>query len=532
MDFNITLREILATSHFKDIAKVLVGSESLDRKVNWVHILEIRDDITKCVNGNELVLTTGIGFENTDIALEFVRQLIEKNVAGLCIETVYYYKVVPQVVIDFAKDNDFPLIILTKATRFIDITRDINTTIISNSTKVFQHADYFEHQLKFLSVNQSLLDSLLYTAKYLNLHIAYFPYNGHPYFSDIKIGAIIQKRIKMYQEEIKEDRIFFKENFIAKNIKVIGKPWGILAFYSNDRDLSQFDILILDRLSDKLEHDIMKEMVKKEESFKKDHNWIKQWLLGQLRDSEILAHLEKKGILYRNMEAQVFLLDIYPCDSSFHLEEFSLYEDFVLHTNAIVREIFEDVGLSLLGCIEENIFIYVLLAPKNMENIWSQIENAIEVLRGLQNRYIDYSKAHFALGKIVEKSEDLRISYDTARTSMDILKRQHKNTAFFDRLYIDRVLYELDKGNILADFICDHLGDLIRPENRELLHTLQVFFECNCSKQKTAENLYVVRQTLYFRLQKIGDILGSDFDTGEKRFALEFSIHAYLYSNR
>ncbi len=162
-------------------------------------------------------------------------QLIEQNVAGLCIEAVYYYKEIPQAMIDLAAEHDFPLMILTKAVRFIDITRDINTMIISNSTKVFQHVDYYEHQLKFLSLKDGIPEGLQYTAKYLNLHIAYIPNNGHPYFTDPKMGKIMERWVKQYKSEIKEDRIFFKENFMTKILKVVGKPWGYLAFYSNDR---------------------------------------------------------------------------------------------------------------------------------------------------------------------------------------------------------------------------------------------------------------------------------------------------------
>ncbi len=202
----------------------------------------------------------------------------------------------------------------------------------------------------------------------------------------------------------------------------------------------------MDRLADKLEHDIMQDMLKKEEDFKKDNTWIKDWLEGKLRESEIFHHLEKKGIPYRNIDAQIFLVDIYPCESNLHLGEYRLYKDFLLHTNAIVRRIFEDVGISLLGYMEEDIFVYILIAPKNKEDVWDQVEDTAEILREGQNRYIDYSKAHFALGKVINKSEDLHISYETACKTMDILKRQHGKTAMFDRLYIHRILYELKKG--------------------------------------------------------------------------------------
>ncbi len=529
MDFGVTLRDVLEMPGLQDVALVLVGSKNLGRKVSWVHILEIRDDITEYVNGDELVLTTGIGFENTEIAVEFLRQLIARNVSALCIEAFYYYKVIPQAMIDLAKEHDFPLIIFSKAVRFIDITREINTRIISSSSKIFQHVDYYEHQLKFLAENQSIDESVAYTARYLKLNIAYLPYHNKPYHSDPTMATVLERWVHQYRDDIKEDRIFSKENFLAKMLKVVGKPYGILAFHSNERDLTQFEMLILDRLADKLEHDIMKEMLVKEEALRKNYGWLRDWLEGKLRERDVLTHLRHMGLQYGKIGAQVFLVDILRCDRNTPMDAFRFNEDFLLHTNAIVRKTFEDAGLCLLSYMENNTFIYILLAPAPGKEVWAHVNGLVETLRDRQNPYIDYSKAHFSLGKRVYRCEDLHLSYDTAWIAMEIVKKQHRQTVFYEELYIDRILYGLAEGELLADFIADHLGDLVRPENKELLHTLMTFFECNCSKQKTAEKLFVVRQTLYFRLQKIEDILGEGFDRGAKRFALEFALHAYLF---
>lgn len=48
-------------------------------------------------------------------------------------------------------------------------------------------------------------------------------------------------------------------------------------------------------------------------------------------------------------------------------------------------------------------------------------------------------------------------------------------------------------------------------------------------KQETATKFYIVRQTLYQRLQRLNELLGEDFMDSYKRQAIEFAITAYDY---
>ena len=66
--------------------------------------------------------------------------------------------------------------------------------------------------------------------------------------------------------------------------------------------------------------------------------------------------------------------------------------------------------------------------------------------------------------------------------------------------------------------------------NGELIKTLQVYLQCNCMKQETAEKLFIVRQTLYHRLAKIESLLGNDFLLPPKRLALELMLLATQYN--
>ena len=59
-----------------------------------------------------------------------------------------------------------------------------------------------------------------------------------------------------------------------------------------------------------------------------------------------------------------------------------------------------------------------------------------------------------------------------------------------------------------------------------LFETLCVYLECGGSKKETADRLFIVRQTLYHRIEKLELLLGEDFMAPSNRLALEVAIMA------
>jgi purine catabolism regulator len=182
--------------------------------------------------------------------------------------------------------------------------------------------------------------------------------------------------------------------------------------------------------------------------------------------------------------------------------------------------------------MDGNMIVYIIMSPEIVENTWEKVERCTNQLRQYKNQFMNYRNSNFAIGKKVSRSTDLYKSYTTAAGVVDKIGKNCGETIIYDRQYINRIMAPLCAYCDLSEFVSDLLGVLLEPGNQELLQTLKVYFECNCSKQKTAEKLFIVRQTLYFRLEKVEDILGSGFDEGERRFALEFAIHAHDYSLR
>jgi hypothetical protein len=121
------------------------------------------------------------------MAMKYVKVLIEKEVSGLCIDTTAHFD---SEIIHLADKYNFPLIAVDKNVSFIDICRGLNTIILSNSTKLMQHADYYENELKAANPID-IQSSIEYTAEYLGLYITYISPKGKYYASSLCERSLI-----------------------------------------------------------------------------------------------------------------------------------------------------------------------------------------------------------------------------------------------------------------------------------------------------------------------------------------------------
>lgn len=92
-------------------------------------------------NGGELIFTTGIAQEGNEWLLEFVENLYEREASGLVVNVGPYITSVPQEVIDYCNQMNFPLLEVPWKTRLVDITRDFSNQIFQNEKEEENLAD-------------------------------------------------------------------------------------------------------------------------------------------------------------------------------------------------------------------------------------------------------------------------------------------------------------------------------------------------------------------------------------------------------
>ncbi|GGS96307.1 PucR family transcriptional regulator [Streptomyces cinerochromogenes] len=68
------------------------------------------------------------------------------------------------------------------------------------------------------------------------------------------------------------------------------------------------------------------------------------------------------------------------------------------------------------------------------------------------------------------------------------------------------------------------VGPLLSPAHRELARTAEVYLDCAGQAGRTASELGIHRQTLYYRLSRVEQLTGLDLDDGEDRLLLHMAL--------
>jgi purine catabolism regulator len=133
-----------------------------------------------------------------------------------------------------------------------------------------------------------------------------------------------------------------------------------------------------------------------------------------------------------------------------------------------------------------------------------------------------------AVGKLVEQLTDIHMSCQTAKETLRIQQEMSKEKIYFyEDLHLYRLISQISKHVDLQELVMEYLQPVIQYDkkyNGKLLETLKTYLECNGSKQESANKLFIVRQTLYHRLEKLENLLGKDFMDHEKRVTFEFML--------
>jgi len=128
----------------------------------------------------------------------------------------------------------------------------------------------------------------------------------------------------------------------------------------------------------------------------------------------------------------------------------------------------------------------------------------------------------------------LRFHYRNAFSALSLGKRLGKHQHIFS--YNNCTTYDLFQylpdTVPLRDFCHEkilNLKNYDRDNNSNLLVTLQVYLEQTKSLSKTADILFVHRNTVRYRIKKCMEILDTDFENGDEIFSFIFSLRIIEY---
>jgi purine catabolism regulator len=191
----------------------------------------------------------------------------------------------------------------------------------------------------------------------------------------------------------------------------------------------------------------------------------------------------------------------------------------------------ERAAQALVYVREEKVRLFFTADPHNLvAHARAFAESVIEAAA----REYRYARLAIGIGSVAERLADWVVSYRDAAHAASIAQRLRAEQPLYAAdLGIYTLLARPDLRNDLLALRDRMIGNLLNHDERQradLLQTLEVFLESHGNATQTAEKLSVHRNTLFYRMNRIQDILQLDLSQTDVRLAvhLALKIHRLL----
>ena len=129
-------------------------------------------------------------------------------------------------------------------------------------------------------------------------------------------------------------------------------------------------------------------------------------------------------------------------------------------------------------------------------------------------------KIYVGEGTPVTDISKLYLSYQRAVYAVRFAQEHDKSVIDFEELGLYRLLYAVSDELLLSELREEALKPLRSYDEKheaDLIPTLRTYLKNNGSIQKTSEDLYIHKNTILYRMNKIRELLRCDLEDGEER---------------
>ncbi len=197
----------------------------------------------------------------------------------------------------------------------------------------------------------------------------------------------------------------------------------------------------------------------------------------------------------------------------------------------LITELFPEKHKDYVLPVNEHDIVLIKEVYPGMENKYLE-ELALSVISMLEGELYMHTCA--GIGTVVRDLRDLNRSYKEAQIALEIGKifEKRKNIVSYNNLGVGRLIYQMP--TTLCEMFLSEVFDRgsVESLDQEILFTINKFFENNLNVSETARKLFVHRNTLVYRLDKIQRITGLDIREFEDAitFKMALLVRKYLAS--
>ena len=542
-----TVRKLLESEQFPKM-KLLCGEKGLDLEVKGIRIIEI-EDMERYLTGGEILITSFqvyLSCNDREVEQHF-EDLVKSDISGFIVkkrkeydptgrrlsllekhckkyeiplveipEDLYYWGIIRYVIMQvFDK--------VTARLKYFKITHDnFNTFILNNNGSCNTASDI----IKFLSV---MIENpvVLY---YGNL-------NCMASTNSDNSKLILSDEIQPYKPNIITKFQYMKQmkgscvQYVVK-FAILNEMEIYITITEENRELTELDYMAIENAIINLQYGFLSEFAQNEVKKKYQRDIIHNILNGLLSSKEMTEAAAQLGMkesdTYRVVDFHTIKKNVQRKYTKEQLQE----------VGVIVGELMYLLPDAL---IYRNMDQIVMIQQVDSDQTELEYQKKMEEVKDVIQRSILYRKKdtdfQIGIGKSVEGYQRLKESYHEASRAIkyiDIIRLvtgdKNKSVVHYSNLGFFQIFGEIDDVAELERYIPETLKKLYLYDDEhkgELITTLQMYLRNNQSIKKTADAMFVHYRTISYRLEKIKQISGINFDDANEVLAVSNGLIIY-----
>ena len=239
-----------------------------------------------------------------------------------------------------------------------------------------------------------------------------------------------------------------------------------------------------------------------------------------------------KNLLLDNM----LLVDIYSRAKKLHIDIDVKRVVFIIETenekdvNALetIRGLFASKSKDFITAVDENNII--LVKEVEEDQTYDDMDKIANIILDMSNTEA-MAKVSIAYGTMINDIKEVSRSYKEAKLALDVGKifYSDKKVIAYSKLGIGRLIYQLPMP--LCKMFIKEIFDGKSPDefDEETLTTINKFFENNLNVSETSRQLYIHRNTLVYRLDKLQKSTNLDLRVFDDAITFKIALMVVKY---
>lgn len=542
-----TVRKLLESEQFPKM-KLLCGEKGLDLEVKGIRIIEI-EDMERYLTGGEILITSFqvyLSCNDREVEQHF-EDLVKSDISGFIVKKRKEYDPTGRrlsLLEKHCKKYEIPLVEISEDLHYWGIIRYVIMQVFDKATARLKYFKITHDNFNaFILNNNGSCNTASDIIKFLSVMIEnpvvlyYGNLNCMVSTNSDNSKLILSDEIQPYKPNIITKFQYMKQmkgscvQYVVK-FAILNEMEIYITITEENRELTELDYMAIENAIINLQYGFLSEFAQDEEKKTYQRDVIQNILNGLLSSKEMTEAAAQLGMkesdTYRVVDFHTITKNVQRKYTKEQLHEVGVIEGELMH-------------LLPDALIYRNMDQIVMIQQVDSDQTELEYQKEMEEIEEVIQRSILYRKKdtdfQIGIGKSVEGYQRLKESYHEASRAIkyiDIIRLvtgdKNKSVVHYSNLGFFQIFGEIDDVTELERYIPETLKKLYLYDDEhkgELITTLQMYLRNNQSIKKTAGAMFVHYRTISYRLEKIKQISGINFDNANEVLAVSNGLIIY-----